>query len=293
MRYRDVLPLEMANISLRQDGFVIDLTKPISSIPTIEARSYDYNYWWDYGSPEMREKQLDVGDVALSDDGLQITLSNMKLSAGRCVRMQLSGIGLLHDEFAYTINQLPEGELCSERVAKTVAPPDARTVAEEGDGWLTTTWGDPFDNWVADLIYAVFNVDPGLIFTGSVGALIIAYVVRFFAIGVGGSEAGLASISTNIPLAAQSLGSSPTVLFFRIYQPLMRGALASALVLVFVDTLKELPATLLLRPFNFDTLSTHIYSQASLENFNAAAPAALVVVTLSLGAIILLAKAHR
>ena len=150
-----------------------------------------------------------------------------------------------------------------------------------------------FDNWVADLIYAVFNVDPGLIFTGSVGALIIAYVVRFFAIGVGGSEAGLASISTNIPLAAQSLGSSPTVLFFRIYQPLMRGALASALVLVFVDTLKELPATLLLRPFNFDTLSTHIYSQASLENFNAAAPAALVVVTLSLGAIILLAKAHR
>ena len=150
-----------------------------------------------------------------------------------------------------------------------------------------------FDNWVADLIYAVFNVDPGLIFTGSVGALIIAYVVRFFAIGVGGSEAGLASISTNIPLAAQSLGSSPTVLFFRIYQPLMRGALASALVLVFVDTLKELPATLLLRPFNFDTLSTHIYSQASLENFNAAAPAALMVVTLSLGAIILLAKAHR
>ena len=150
MRYRDVLPLEMANISLRQDGFVIDLTKPITSIPTIEARSYDYNYWWDYGSPEMREKQLDVGDVALSDDGLQITISNMKLSAGRCVRMQLSGIGLLHDEFAYTINQLPEGELCSERVAKTVAPPDARTVEEEGNGWLTTTWGDPFDNWSAE-----------------------------------------------------------------------------------------------------------------------------------------------
>ena len=73
----------------------------------------------------------------------------------------------------------------------------------------------------------------------------------------------------------------------------MRGALTSALVLIFVDTLKELPATLLLRPFNFDTLSTHIYGQASLENFNAAAPAALMVVTLSLGAIILLAKAHR
>ena len=150
-----------------------------------------------------------------------------------------------------------------------------------------------FDNWIADLIYSLFDVDPGLIFTGSMGALIIAYVVRFFAIGVGASEAGLASISTNIPFAAQSLGSSPSSLFFKIYQPLMRGALTSALVLIFVDTLKELPATLLLRPFNFDTLSTHIYGQASLENFNAAAPAALMVVTLSLGAIILLAKAHR
>ena len=150
-----------------------------------------------------------------------------------------------------------------------------------------------FDNWIADLIFAVFNIDPGLILTGSVGALILAYVVRFFAIGVGASEAGLAAIPTNIPLVAQSLGSSPRALFFKIYQPLMRGSLASALVLVFVDTVKELPATLLLRPFNFDTLSTHIYSQASLENFNAAAPAALMVVTLSFGAIILLAKAHR
>jgi iron(III) transport system permease protein len=150
-----------------------------------------------------------------------------------------------------------------------------------------------FDNWIADVIYSVFNIDPGLILTGSVGALILAYVVRFFAIGVGASEAGLASISTNIPLAAQSLGSSPRALFFKIYQPLMRGSLASALVLVFVDTVKELPATLLLRPFNFDTLSTHIYGQANLENFNAAAPAALMVVMLSLGAIILLAKAYR
>ena len=69
--------------------------------------------------------------------------------------------------------------------------------------------------------------------------------------------------------------------------------LPTALLLIFVDCVKELPATLLLRPFNFDTLSTHIYGQASLENFSAAAPAALLIVTLSLGAIFLLAKAHR
>ena len=150
-----------------------------------------------------------------------------------------------------------------------------------------------FDNWVADRIFDAFKVDPGLILTGSMAALVVAYVVRFFAIGVGATEAGLAAISPNIPLAAQSLGSTPRSLVLKIYQPLMRGSLASALVLVFVDTVKELPATLLLRPFNFETLSTRIYGQASLENFNAVAPAALLIVALSLGAIILLAKAHR
>ena len=83
------------------------------------------------------------------------------------------------------------------------------------------------------------------------------------------------------------------MLLVNIYQPLMRGSLASAMVLVFVDTVKELPATLLLRPFNFDTLSTHVYAQASLENFHGSTPAALLIITLSLGAIFLLAKAHR
>jgi len=123
--------------------------------------------------------------------------------------------------------------------------------------------------------------------------LIVAYCVRFFAIGVGAAEAGLAAISTNIPLAASTLGRGPKDILVNIYQPLMRGSLASAMVLVFVDTVKELPATLLLRPFNFDTLSTHVYAQASLENFHGSTPAALLIITLSLGAIFLLAKAHR
>ncbi|HIA38508.1 MAG TPA: DUF1080 domain-containing protein [Planctomycetes bacterium] len=150
IRYRDNLPVEMQNISLRQDGFVIDLTQAISDVPQITARSYDYNYWWDYGSPEMREKALSVPKVTLSDDGMQLVISGMNLQAGRCVRMQLAGAGLLHDEFSYTINQLPQGERSSARVAKLVKPPAERTVAEEGDGWLTTTWGDPFENWTAE-----------------------------------------------------------------------------------------------------------------------------------------------
>jgi iron(III) transport system permease protein len=149
------------------------------------------------------------------------------------------------------------------------------------------------DNWAADKIYFVTAVDPGLLLTGTAAALVIAYCVRFFAIGVGASEAGLAAITPSIPHVAQSLGLGRSSLVWRIYQPLMRGSLASAMVLVFVDTVKELPATLLLRPFNFETLSTHTYGQATLENFNATAPPALLMIGLSFGAIIVLAKANR
>ena len=149
------------------------------------------------------------------------------------------------------------------------------------------------DNWAADKIYFMTAVDPGLLLTGTAAALVIAYCVRFFAIGVGASEAGLAAITPSIPHVAQSLGLGRSALVWRIYQPLMRGSLASAMVLVFVDTVKELPATLLLRPFNFETLSTHTYGQATLENFNATAPPALLMIGLSFGAIIVLAKANR
>ena len=149
------------------------------------------------------------------------------------------------------------------------------------------------DNWAADKIYFMTAVDPGLLLTGTAAALVIAYCVRFFAIGVGASEAGLAAITPSIPHVAQSLGLGRSSLVWRIYQPLMRGSLASAMVLVFVDTVKELPATLLLRPFNFETLSTHTYGQATLENFNATAPPALLMIGLSFGAIIVLAKANR
>ncbi len=150
VRYQNNLPMEMLNISLRADGFVVDLTKPASKAPVITARSYDYNYWWDYGSPEMRDRDLESPKITLSDDGMQIIISGMELNAGRCVRMKLDGIGLLHDEFSYTINQLPGSPIASAKVAKVVRPPSERTVEEEGDGWLTTTWGDPFDNWTGE-----------------------------------------------------------------------------------------------------------------------------------------------
>lgn len=149
-----------------------------------------------------------------------------------------------------------------------------------------------FDNRVADGILALTGWDPGLIMTGSAGALILAYIVRFFAIGQGAADAALGRIPPSLPLAARSLGKGPAAVLLAIHLPLMRGSIAMALLLVFVDAVKELPATLLLRPFGFDTLATRVHDQASLERLSQAAPAALVITVVGLVAVLLLARAE-
>lgn len=148
-----------------------------------------------------------------------------------------------------------------------------------------------FDNRVADGVLAITGWDPGLILTGSMAALVFAYVVRFFAIGQGAADAALTRIPPSLPLAARSLGQGPGGVLRRIHLPLMRGSVAMALLLVFVDAVKELPATLLLRPFGFDTLATRVHDQASLERLSQAAPAALVITAVGLVAVLLLARA--
>ncbi|MGV6839557.1 MAG: ABC transporter permease [Planktomarina sp.] len=133
----------------------------------------------------------------------------------------------------------------------------------------------------------------GLLLTGTGAALLFAYVVRFFAIALGAAEAGFAAIPPNLPLAGRTLGLTPRHTLIRIFAPLLKGSVLSAMLLVFVDTVKELPATLLLRPFNFDTLATYTYDQASLEKLEAAAPGALIIVFMSLLAVLLLARLNR
>ena len=147
------------------------------------------------------------------------------------------------------------------------------------------------DNRVADGVLAVTGWDPGLLLTGSAAALVYAYVVRFFAIGQGAADAALGRIPPALPLAARSLGCGPAATLRAVHLPLMRGSVAMALLLVFVDAVKELPATLLLRPFGFDTLATRLYDQASLERLSQAAPAALVITAVGLVAVLLLARA--
>ncbi|MBT0958663.1 iron ABC transporter permease [Alphaproteobacteria bacterium KMM 3653] len=150
-----------------------------------------------------------------------------------------------------------------------------------------------FDNALADTVLAVTGWDPGLILTGGAAALVYAYCVRFFAIGQGAVEGALGRIAPSLPMAARTLGQGPTQTLRRVYLPLIRGSVGTALLLVFVDCVKELPATLLLRPFNYNTLATRVYEQASLERLTEAAPAALIVTTVGLFAVILLARANR
>lgn len=100
-------------------------------------------------------------------------------------------------------------------------------------------------------------------------------------------------ISPNLANAARSLGRTHYQVLREIYLPLLKGSFGSALLLVFVDCVKELPATLLLRPFNFNTLATRVHDQASLENLAQAAPAAIVMIVVGVSAVALLARANR
>jgi len=149
------------------------------------------------------------------------------------------------------------------------------------------------DQRIADAVEAMTGWDPGLTLTGSAFALILAYFVRFFAIAQGAGDAALGRISPSLPMAARSLGQSATGTLRRVHLPLIRGSIATAMLLVFVDVVKELPATLLLRPFNFNTLATRVYDSASLEDLSGAAPAAIVVMLVGLCAVLLLARSTR
>lgn len=139
-----------------------------------------------------------------------------------------------------------------------------------------------FDNAVDALVRAATGLSTGLLISGSLAALLIAYVIRFVAVGLGTVEAGLQRISPNLDSAARTLGHSPLATLYRVHLPLLMPALGAAGLLVFVDTMKELPATLLLRPFNFETLATEVYAFAALERFSEAALGALTIVAAGL-----------
>jgi iron(III) transport system permease protein len=135
------------------------------------------------------------------------------------------------------------------------------------------------------------GLSSGLLLSGTLAALVFACVTRFLVLGFGTLDAGLARVTPSMDHAARSLGAGPWSVLWRVHVPLLRGSAMTAALLVFVDAMKELPMTLLLRPFNFPTLATHVYEYASAERFRLAAPAALAIVAAGLYPVILLSSA--
>ena len=128
----------------------------------------------------------------------------------------------------------------------------------------------------------------GLIFSGSIFAIIFAYAVRFSAVAVGSVESSLGRISPSLDMASRTLGSDASDMARRIHIPLARKGLLAGALLVFIECMKELPAALLLRPFNFETLATWVFQYVSDEKLEYAALAALVLVLVGLIPLIIL-----
>lgn len=147
-----------------------------------------------------------------------------------------------------------------------------------------------FDNALADWVFAQTGHDIGLVLTGSATAVVFAYVVRFSAISHGAIDSALGRVTPSMELAARTLGESRRGVLARVHLPMIRGSAMTAALLIFVDSVKELPATLLLRPFNFETLATTVYNAASLEQIDQAGPAALAIIAVGLAPVALVAR---
>jgi iron(III) transport system permease protein len=136
-----------------------------------------------------------------------------------------------------------------------------------------------------------FDFSTGLIFSGTVFALMLAYLVRFLPVALNAVDAGLARLKPSMDDTARSLGLTPFVVLRKVHMPVIRGSLLTACLLVFVDVMKELPATLVLRPFNFNTLAVRAYELANDERLAEAAGPALMIVLAGIIPVILLSRA--
>lgn len=146
------------------------------------------------------------------------------------------------------------------------------------------------DNWLAGQWESAFGSNPGLLLTGGIAALIYAYLVRFLAVALQTVDASLSKITPSMDDAARCLGLGQSASLRRVHVPILRGSLFTAGLLVFVDVMKELPATLVMRPFNFDTLATQAYTLAADERLTEASTASLAIVAVGLLPLIALSR---
>src|SRR5688572_885101 len=146
------------------------------------------------------------------------------------------------------------------------------------------------DHALSGLLQSVFGISTGLILTGGIAALVYAYLVRFIAVALQSVEAGLTKVTPSMDDAARSLGASPLHILMRVHVPLLAPSVLTAALMVFVDVMKELPATFMMRPFNFDTLAVHAYNLASDERLSELAAPALTIVAAGMVPLIVLSR---
>ena len=138
------------------------------------------------------------------------------------------------------------------------------------------------DFGINDLAEWLGRQGPGLLLTGTITAIVFGYLVRFVAIAIGSVESSMGKISPSLDMAARSLGQGTGGMLRRVHLPLVRRGLFAGAMLVFIESMKELPAALLLRPFNFETLATHVYQFVSDEMLERGALGAIVIVLVGL-----------
>ena len=146
------------------------------------------------------------------------------------------------------------------------------------------------DHALSGALQSLFGISTGLILTGGVAALVYAYLVRFLAVALQSVEAGLTKVTPSMDDAARSLGAAPLHILMRVHLPLLMPSVLTAALMVFVDVMKELPATFMMRPFNFDTLAVHAYNLASDERLGELAVPALTIVAVGVVPLVLLSR---
>ena len=146
------------------------------------------------------------------------------------------------------------------------------------------------DHLLAQGLRGAFGLEVGLLLTGGIAALVYACLVRYLTAAMQAVDAGLAKITPSMDQAARSLGHTPAQTMWRVHLPLLRGSALTAGLLVFIDVMKELPATLVMRPFNFNTLATQAYTLASDERLAEASAPALAIVAVGLGPMVVLCR---
>lgn len=217
----------------------------------------------------------EVGDPLLGRGFNGFVLNSFAVAA--CAALIATGVALL---LGYRLRERGSraGQFVGQLTVRLAALGYALPGAVLGLALLVPlTW---FDKWLATLLRDAFDVRIGLLLTGTVAALVFAYVVRFMTAAYNSIDAGLTQVSPQIDAVGRTLGAHPGRLVRELHLPLLRPAVLTAALLVFIDVLKELPATLILRPFNFETLATRTFRLASDERIAEASTAALVIVLL-------------